>query len=148
MSFEFSLAAVLRYRESIEQREYFALEKTQQEISHLEARIRNVEQECSTAAKGRASDLAMGIPAADVQSGYEYQTALEQQIEALRNVLKELKIKWRQQLLSYEAARRNCETLEELREKQLHVYDREKAKREQSAIDDLFLSRRGRGKGN
>jgi len=148
MSFQFSLAAVLRYRESIEQREYFALERTQQEIVHTGARIRNVEQEYSTALQNRAADLAKGVRAADVQSGYEYQTALEQQLEALRNSLQELKIKWRQQMASYAMARRNRETLERLREKQLDAYIREKAKREQSMIDDLFLSRRGRGNGN
>jgi len=32
MSFQFPLAAVLRYRESLEQQEYVALEKIQQEI--------------------------------------------------------------------------------------------------------------------
>ena len=36
--------------------------------------------------------------------------------------------------------------LRELREKQLDAYTREQAKREQAVIDDIFLSRRGRGK--
>jgi flagellar export protein FliJ len=145
MSFHFPLAAVLRYRESIEQREYFALEKTQQEIARVEVQICQVEVDCSAVGQNRAADLAKGIRAADVQSAYEYQIALEQQLEALRALLRELKVKWRQQLASYDVARRNRETFEKLREKQLDTYSREQAKREQAVMDDIFLSRRRRG---
>jgi flagellar export protein FliJ len=55
-----------------------------------------------------------------------------------------LKVKWRLQLASYDQARQNRETLEKLREKQLDTFRREQAKREQAAMDDIFLSRRGR----
>jgi flagellar export protein FliJ len=145
MSFQFPLAAVLRYRESIEQREYFAVERTQQVIARVEARIRQVEEDCSRATQDRAAELGKGIRAADVQSAYEYQSALEQQLVALRSQLQELKMKWRQQLAAYDLARRNRETLEKLREKQLGAYSREQSKREQAVMDDLFLARRGRG---
>jgi flagellar protein FliJ len=145
MSFQFPLAAVLRYRESLEQREYLALERIQQEVTRVELRIRQVEEACSTASQTRAAELARGIRAVEVQAAYEYQKALDQQREALLTLLQELKMKWRQQLASYELARRNRETLEKLREKQFDIYVREQAKREQSVIDDIFLSRRGRG---
>jgi flagellar export protein FliJ len=149
MSFRFSLAGVLRYRESIEQREYFVLEKHQQEVNRVDQRIREVEADYSTATQNRAAELAQGIRAAELQATYEYQRALEQQLEALRVRLQELKTKWRQQLAAYQLARRNRETLDKLREKQFDLYTREQAKREQAVIDDLFLSRlprRGRGK--
>jgi len=145
MSFQFLLAGVLRYRESIEQREYFAIERTQQEIARTEAGIQQIEQDCAKATQDRAAELAKGTRAADVEAAYEYQTALDQQLEALRGLLHELKVKWRQQLACYTAARRNRETLEELREKQRDAYSREQAKREQSVMDDIFLARRGRG---
>jgi flagellar export protein FliJ len=144
MSFQFPLATVLRYRESIEQREYFALERTQQEIARVEVRIRQVEEDCARAGQNRDAELAKGIRAADVQSAYEFQSALGQQLGALRALLQELRIKWRQQLASYDLARRNRETLEKLRDKQRDAYSREQAKREQAVIDDLFLSRRAR----
>jgi flagellar protein FliJ len=145
MSFQFPLAAVLRYRESIEQREYFTLEKIQQEVTRVERMIRRVEEDSSTAAQTRAAELAQGIRGAEVQAAYEYQKALEQQRTALQALWQELKMKWRQQLASYELARRNRETLEKLREKQFDAHSREQAKREQAVIDDIFLSRRGRG---
>jgi flagellar export protein FliJ len=144
MSFKFPLAAVLRYRESIEQREYFALERTQQEIVRTEALIRQTEQDCSEAEEARVAELAKGTRAAHVKTAYDYRTALERQLEFQQALLQELKVKWRLQLASYDQARQNRETLEKLREKQLDTFRREQAKREQAAMDDIFLSRRGR----
>jgi len=110
----------------------------------VDLRIRQVEENYSAATQNRAAELAQGTRAADVQAAYEYQNALEQQLEALRALLQELKMKWRQQLESYELARRNRETLDKLREKQLDAYSREQAMREQAVLDDIFLARRGR----
>jgi flagellar export protein FliJ len=144
MPFHFALAAVLRYRKSIEQREYLALEKIQQQVTWVEQQLHQTESQFSTAVQKRAEELARGISAADMQSAYGYEKALEQQREALRVLWQELKLKWRQQLTSYEQARRNREMLGKLREKQLEVFNREQAKRGQAVIDDLFLSRRRR----
>jgi len=142
MPFHFPLATVLRYRESIERREQLALEKIQHEIARVEMQIKQVDDDCSAATEMRAAELAHGMSAVEMQSAYEYQKALEQQADALRVLLQELKKKWRQQLASYEVARRNREILEKLREQQLEVYSREQAKRGQAVIDDLFLARR------
>jgi flagellar export protein FliJ len=144
MPFNFPLATVLRYRESIEQREQLALERIQNEITRVELQIRQVDDECSAATEKRGAELTQGMSAVEMQSAYEYQRALEQQGEALRALLQDLKKKWQQQLASYEIARRNRETVDELREQQLEAYSREQAKRAQAAIDDVFLSRHRR----
>ncbi len=144
MAFEFALAAILRYRGSIEQQEYLLFEKIQQEIAQVELRIRQVEDDRSAATENRAAKLTKGLPAGEVQTAYDYERALEQQREALQALWQELKVKWRKQLAAYEMARRNRETLDKLRERKLAVYTRERAKREQAAIDDVFLSRHGR----
>jgi flagellar export protein FliJ len=146
MSFHFPLAAVLRYRESMEQRERLALERLQQEIARAEVTMRQIGEVRSTATQALLADLARGIRAAEVQAAYEHQYTLEQQQQALQTLSQELKKKWRQQLASYELARRNRETMENLRQKQLDAYSREQAKREQAVIDDLFLMRRRRGR--
>jgi flagellar protein FliJ len=145
MSFQFPLATVLRYRESLEQREYLALETIQQEIVRVEQRISQVENDSSVARQRRMADLTQGTRAAVMQSDYEYEGFLEQEVERLRGLKQELKVKWRQQLAAYERARRNRETLEKLRQKQLDAYTQEQAKREQMLMDDLFLARRRRG---
>jgi flagellar export protein FliJ len=144
MSFQFPLATVLRYRESIEQREYLALETIQQDIVRVEQRIAQVEHDSSVALQKRMADLARGTRAAVVQSEYECEGVLEREIERLRGLMQELKAKWRRQLAAYELARRNRETLEKLRQKQLDAYTQEQAKREQAVVDDLFLARRWR----
>jgi flagellar export protein FliJ len=144
MPFQFPLAAVLRYRESIEQREYLALERIQQDIVRVELRISQVESDFSAAMQSRIGDLAQGTRAAVMQSAYEYEITLERAIEQLQALRQELKMKWRQQLAAYELARRNRDTLEKLREKQLDAYKQERARREQAVMDDLFLARRGR----
>jgi len=142
MPFHFPLAAVLRYRESIERRERLVLERIQQEIARVELQIRQIEDACSRASERRGAELARGMSAAEMQSAYEYQQALEQQGDTLRSQWLEWKKRWRQQLTAYELARRNRETLERLRAKQLEIYSREQAKHGQAIIDDLFLSRR------
>ncbi|MFY9645010.1 MAG: flagellar FliJ family protein [Terriglobales bacterium] len=146
MPFHFPLAAVLRFRESIEQREHLALETIQRDISRVELRIREVEEADNAATKIRTDDLAHGKRAASMQSEYQHQSSLARQREGFESLLQELKIKWRQQLAAYQLARRNRETLEKLRENQLDAYTREQNKREQAVIDDIFLSRRGRHK--
>jgi flagellar export protein FliJ len=144
MSFRFPLATVLRYRESIEQREHFALEKLQIEVAGVTVQIRQTEEACTTAAETRAAKLAQGIRAVELQFAYEYHHALEEQLDAFRKLLRELKMKWSQQLACYQLARRNRKTLEKLRDNQLEAYNRERAKHEQATMDDIFLSRRRR----
>ena len=145
MPFQFPLATVLRYRESIEQREHFALEKLQTEIAGVTGRILQTEEECAKAAQNREATLAQGIRAVELKFEYEYHRALEEQLDALRSLLRELKTKWNHQLVCYQVAQRNRKTLEKLRDNQLETYSRERAKREQATIDDIFLSRRRRG---
>ena len=145
MAFQFPLAAVLRYRQSIEQREYFALERMQQDVARVEQWILQVETESTVAIESRIAELARGTHAAEIRSAFDYQKSLAQRADELRLLLLELKAKWRQQLACYEQARRNRETLDKLREKQLETYNRDLIKREQAMIDDLFLARRRRG---
>lgn len=144
MPFEFSLAAVLRYRGSIEHREYLALQKLQQEIALLERKIQEVEGACLASVQNRAAELSCGVLAADLHNAYNYQTSLEQQGAALRSELQETRSKWERQLITYQAARRKREMLEKLRSQQANAYSREQEKREQARLDDIFLSRRER----
>ena len=141
MAFRFSLGAVLKYREGIEQREYLALEKLQKEVALAEHRVQQIDEAFSDAEQERAKELADGVRGADLKSAYEHRAALEEQRQVLLAQLKEATVKWQQQLLSYQEARRSRETLDSLRSQQLEAYVREKSKQEQNALDDIFLSR-------
>jgi len=142
MAFHFTLAAVLRFRQSMEQHEYFALETLQHQARALEKSIKQVMQAISGARHSRERHLAEGIQAADLHSTTDYEQGLDQQLAAFEKQLAQTRLRWRNQLQVYQAARRRRETLDKLRSDQLDAYRREQSKREQSTIDDLFRSRR------
>lgn len=145
MAFRFVLAAVLKYRESLEQREYLALERIQQEIAQMERRIRKCEEREYAAAKRREADLGRGLPSIHLQAAYEAELALQKQREEMQGKLQELQGKRQECLKAYEEARQKREVLDNLRLRQLDAYRRDQAKRQQIMLDDIFLSRRRRG---
>lgn len=144
MAFQFSLAAVLKYREGLEHREFLALEKLQNDVSLAELRVKQVEEQYLAAEKNRTAELAAGVVAADLRSAYEYRASLDRQRQILLNQLQTARTKWQQQLQKYQAARRSRETLDKLRSQKLEAFAREKSKREQNTLDDIFLARRAR----
>lgn len=146
MPFEFSLAAVLKYRESVEHMEYLALEAIHLEVAQAEALIRQVDEWRLMASEHRAAQLARGVASIHLQGAYEHELALERYRDSLQGKLKELRQALRQHFKAYEAARQKREMLDKLRSHQLDRYNRWLAKRQQSTLDDLFLARRTRSK--
>lgn len=144
MAFRFALAAVLKYRESLEQREYLALERIQQEIVQTETALQQCEERRSAATQRREDALRRCVTSVHLQAAYEEETALEEQGEKLRVQLRQLQVKRQNCLKAYELARRNRELLDELRMRQLDAYRRDQVKREQATLDDILLSRRRR----
>jgi flagellar export protein FliJ len=144
MPFQFSLAAVLIYRESLEQREYIALEQIQQEITRTEAHLLQVEEWRATAAQMRAAELARGVHSVQLQQAYERELSLERYRDLQQDKLRELKNRRQQQLKSYEVARQKRRVLDELRGHQFEAYTRSQARRQQHLLDELFLVRRRR----
>jgi flagellar export protein FliJ len=144
MAFRFTLAAVLKYRENIEQREYFALERIQQEVARVEARIQQVEEQHSAVRQRRDAELARGIASIHLQTAYEQELALDKQLDKLQAQLQELQGRRRQCLKTYQLARQKREVLDHLRVRQLEAYRRAQAKRQQTTLDDIFLSRQRR----
>jgi flagellar export protein FliJ len=141
MAFHFSLAAVLKLRESIEQQEYLNLEKIHQEIAHAQAEIAKSELRQGELQQDRDTQLPGSMPSIHLQSIFEQIFALEQRKDALKAALAELAIKKDQQLKIYNQARQKREVLESMRERQYTLYQREETKRQQALMDDLFLAR-------
>ena len=141
MAFRFSLAAVLTYREALEQRELAALERVQQEIALLEKQIQDAESNLRLLEQQREEELKRGMRSIHLQDAIEREhTALQLQKELAKRCA-DLRIKRQGILNAYEEARQKRTLLEKLRERKLHEYTREQAKAEQTMIDDLFLSR-------
>jgi flagellar export protein FliJ len=141
MAFRFSLAAVLKYRENLEQREYLALGRVHQEIAQVEAQLSRCEEWLSEITNLRTTETARGIASVHLQDAYERERGLETQRDELQVKRQELNMKRLQCLKAYELARQKREILEELRNQQLNTYVLDQSRREQRKVDDMFLSR-------
>jgi flagellar export protein FliJ len=144
MPFQFSLAAVLTLRESIEQREFLALERIHQEIGQLKTKLQQIREARVAAIKNREKELSGGVPSVQLQGFYELDRTLEAQERGLESQLLEWEAKRERQLKVYQSAQQAREVLDEIRERQREAYRRAQEKREQKAVDDLFLARRKR----
>jgi flagellar protein FliJ len=144
MAFRFALAAVLQYREALEQREYLALEKIQLEIAQAERRVQKLEESWSAAAKRREEELGRGTRSIHLQAAYNQELFFQKQRDDLLLKLQDLQAKRQQAMKAYELARQKREVLQELRTRAFDAYRHEQAKREQRTLDDLFLARHRR----
>lgn len=142
MAFRFSLAAVLKYREALELREFVALEKVQQEIARLELQILDAEQDRYAKEQSRRHELTRGMRSRHLQDAIDQELAVERYRDELVKQKTELALKRQELFKAYEESRRKREILEKLRDRKQAEYTREQAKAEQATIDDLFLSRR------
>jgi len=142
MAFRFSLAAVLKYRQALEQRELTALERAQAEIALRENQIHEAEADLCRLEQHRGVELRQGMPSIHLQDAIAQEHALSSLQKELTKKQEELKIKRQQLLKIYQEARQKRELLERLRERRLGQYTRAQMKAEQATLDDLFLARR------
>ena len=141
MSFRFTLAAVLKYRKNLEQREYLALGRAQQEIAQVEDQLSRCEDWLAEITNLRTAETVRGIASVHLQDAYQRECGLEMQRDDLQVKRRELHVKRLQCLKAYELARQKREILEELRHQQLGDYLLDQSRREQRQVDDMFLSR-------
>ncbi len=142
MPFRFSLAAVLRIREGIEEREERALEAIQVEIAKTLHAIDDIDQLHLQEAQHRQQLLSTTALAANVQLSVLAQEELRERKKALQSQLQKLIAERELQLKKYEEAHRNREMLTGIRQRQREQYDLEFARRQQKILDDIFLNRR------
>ena len=122
MAFRFSLAAVLKYREALELREFVALEKVQQEIARLEAQIHEAEQDRCAKEQRRGQELTRGMRSRHLQEALDQELAIERYRDVLTKKQEELALKRQELLKAYEESRRKRELLEKLRDRKLGEY--------------------------
>jgi len=142
MTFRFRLDAVLRFRESVEHTEEAALHRIVQEVAEVELEIHRVNLKMIGLGEQRERDLTRTIPAVHLMEIAERELELRKLNDGLHSRLQQLESQRLRQLAIYQTARQNREVLKELREQQRHAYQLEQGRREQKALDDLFLTRR------
>src|SRR5271157_4804591 len=107
MAFRFTLAPVLKLRESIEERDLHLLERTQYEIAHAVQLLETMKNQVRAELVTRDRELAAGSAAAHlcvVEGANEVVREHHQSLQASRVNLQH---RPEQPLASYEAAKRN-----------------------------------------
>jgi len=144
MAFQFTLAAVLRYREGIEHNGYLALLQLQQQIVAARKELEQLRKELNGLRNSRQAGLKQGVSASYLHVQLEIEARAEQQKDASVERLRQLNTRLQNQIKNYHKARQRRETLEILRSQQLQAYRHDERVREQRESDELFLLRRKR----
>jgi len=143
MAFHFTLEAVLRYRQSLEDRELLRLQTM---LTRRAALLSEVEQLHRTAfdlqQETKQAMLQQPTPAIEIHFAMARLHGLDRQQQRLGEQLRELEGAIVEQRSRYQQQRRNCEVLESLRAGQLRDYRLTQRRREQAQLDELHLLRR------
>jgi flagellar export protein FliJ len=143
MAFHFPLETLLRLYVSYERKERRILEELAHKVATARQRVEELEQERRTAARHQSESLLHGVTASEMHFAAACDDVLEAQHRRWSNQLVEAQKDYRRQQAVYLEARQQREILEGLREQQAAEYHRERLRREQQAMDDLFLMRAG-----
>ena len=141
MAFRFSLAAVLRFRESVEKREELALQKILAEMARVRREIEQID--AAIAASHNACNEAMEnpVPALHIQDMLsDIEAATERRNKLLESLLA-LDKQRALQTQKYQAANRDRQMLTDMRTKQRDIYEQVRARTDQKFLDDIFAAR-------
>jgi len=141
MGFRFTLASVLRLRESIEQREELALQRIQFELARTRRSLDDAETQIESRSRSRDESLAKAIPAyqlQDLENGIEEAKATRLVLlDALGKLFEERD----RQMKIYQAARSGRQMLTDLRAQKRSEWEQEQVRVQQKQLDDIFAAR-------
>ena len=138
MSFQFTLQAVLRLRESFERRERQRLEVIGREVAKTCNQCEQAKVDRSNALLELQKRLGQGLTATEMQFELSCDRARARRIAALNERLEKLQDLRRRQLEVFRKAQQQRKILENLRERQFADYQLLQTRREQQQLDDRF----------
>jgi flagellar export protein FliJ len=139
MPFRFSLQAVLRCRESFEQRERQRLQLVTRELVKAQQQREDAQRDRANAQGQLKNKLHQGMTAMEMQFELACDRARLRRIAALNDQLAKLEDLRRRQLEMFRKAQQQRKILENLRARQLAAYQLIQTRREQQQMDDRFL---------
>ncbi|MGA2414033.1 MAG: flagellar export protein FliJ [Candidatus Sulfotelmatobacter sp.] len=142
MPFQFPLQDVLHFRQSIEHQQELRLRAANQQVARVQHLIEEADAQRQNLYANRSQELSQGVSAAELQFGLLYEKDLLRQRKELEPQLAQSQQLRDQQREIFRRARQARETLESVRDRQLELYKKDAARREQRSLDDLFLLRR------
>jgi len=141
MGFKFSLAAVLRLKQSIEKQEELALQKVLVEISQVQHRMEALTADILHARQLLEQAMREMLPAVLVESMTNRIEGAMDRKQELSHALAELSRQREIQLRKYQAARNNCQMLHDMHARQQDAHAREREHAEQKFLDEIFAAR-------
>ena len=141
MAFRFSLASVLRLRESLEKREEIALQMIQMEIALLRRNIDELTAEIAQRYEGLQAQMLHPVEARRM---HLMLNEIDQAIDVRQDLILKLEVslqKQHEQLKAYRNAVRDRRTLSEMRSQKLAEYEQSQQRLQQKFIDDIFAAR-------
>jgi flagellar export protein FliJ len=144
MAFQFSLAVVLRLRESVEKREERALQSIQRDVIRTLQAIEDLSVAIGGAQQVREAALRQAISGGRLQSLLWEEQVAEQGLRLLLDKLQVLEQAREKQMQVYQAVHRDREMLSDMKKKQKDSYERDRLRDEQKQLDDIFIARRHR----
>jgi flagellar export protein FliJ len=145
MAFRFSLATVLRVRESVEKREELALQQIQFEIARVRRRIEELNSEIANKQDERNQALLKPVHAHHIQAILSEVNAASHTRQALLDSLQTLEQEQDLRMKAYQTARTNRQMLTDIMTQQLNAYEQEQVRSQQKSLDDIFAARTQRG---
>jgi len=139
MPFRFSLQAVLRCRESFEQRERQRLQMISREVVRARQQRDEAKLDRTNALGQFQAKLQQGMNSVEMQFELACDKARVRRITALNEHVAKLEDLRRRQLEMFRKAQQQRKILENLRERQLAAYQLIQTRREQQQMDDRFL---------
>ena len=139
MPFRFSLQAVLRCRESFEQRERQRLEVVTREVFRAREQRDQAKLDRATALGQLKEKLRQGMPAIEMQFELACDRARIRRIAAANDHLAKMEDLRRRQLEIFHKAQQQRKIMENLRDRQLAAYRLLQTRRAQQQLDDRFL---------
>jgi flagellar FliJ protein len=141
MAFRFSLATVLRFRESVEKREELALQTLLLEMARVRREIESASTAIAAAQNARSEALRRTLPALQIQSmDYDVNAAADRR-KALLKALEALDQRRIAQTDRYQAAHRDRRMLSDMQTRKRDAWEQERTRTEQRFLDDIFGAR-------
>jgi flagellar FliJ protein len=142
MPFQFSLRALLRLRQSYEQRERMRLSLLNAAYGRLRQEYEETVLHRRLGIEDLGNRLRDGMAGSELRLATDLlQRSADRQLQ-LKEQMKALEIQVRKQTETFLESQRKRKILESLRERELHAYELNQNRREQQRIDNLFVQRR------
>jgi flagellar export protein FliJ len=141
MPFSFSLAAVLRLKESIEKREEVALESIHLRVARARREMDELADELTRAWQEREKALRKPVQANRLLAMQVEIDAAVAAKQAASEAMQKLQRQRDAQMKSYKIAHRQRQMLTDLRAQKKTAYEQEQARRQQKTIDDVVAAR-------